>query len=380
MPSSSSKPPYARLLAWAAKEVFPHVVSVADARKITIAGAVRQNPAVAQHVCGLEFHHDGSGRVDLFLACLSSLCCFDGLLMPPWWKSFVANCDRLDEAYALKGGPFAAAQAGSLASSASALSLSDVVLPDAHWLEFDHDVAGIRLGGVFQPLCARAHEESFTVPDPDAWARTWDRLPLGGTLGRSMPLLDGVLEAIRQQLGWPLWVGLMSGRENLLKLGFRQDGQLQERLDRFLRTQDLQAHAVIKALGSGLEGSHEELRLSLDLDLSMQRLLPSLALEWYPSRSTRETRDWDLLDQLASCLELRPADVADARACLAALPSGTRPSAAEAELQSLLPLVETAAARAAKLSHYKVTQTATGLWHLKSYVSLTWLANQPARR
>jgi hypothetical protein len=379
MPSSSSNSPYARLLAWAAKDVFPHVASVADARKITIAEAVRQHPAVAQHVCGLEFHHDGSGRVDLSLACLSSLCCFDGLLMPPWWKSFVASCDALDEAYALQGGPFAAAQAGSLASSASAPSQSDVVLPDAHWLEFDHDAAGIRLAGVFQPLCARAHEEPFSVPDAGAWAQAWDRLPLGGALGRSMPLLDGVLELVRQQLGWPLWVGLMSGRENLLKLVFRQDGELQERLARFLHTQDLQADAVIKALGSGSDGSHGELRLSLDLDLNTQRLLPSLALEWYPSRSTRETRSWDLLDPLASCLELHPVEVADARACLAALPSGSRPSAAEAALQSLLPLVETAAARAAKLSHYKVTQTATGQWHLKSYVSLTWLADQPAR-
>jgi hypothetical protein len=335
-----------------------------------IAVGVWQSADVAQHVCGLEFHHDGSNRVDLFLACLSRLCRFDGVELPPWWPTFLAGCDPLDRSYALQGGPFWQGEAARLAASVPGPRQADVALPDAHWLEFDQDATGIRLAGVFQWLCALDSGDG-SAPDPLAWARALSRLPIGQLSAQPGPPDGGLLELVRQHLGWPLWAGIMCGRQEQLKLGFRQDGQLHERLDRFLHSQGQRADGLVAVLADG--SGQQDVRLSFDLHLGHQRLQPALALEWYPTSVAAETRHWQLLDHLASRFDLAPELVADVRTKLARLPMGVRPAAGAAQLQSLLPLLEPTAARAAKLSHYKLTLLPEGQARLKSYVSLTWL-------
>lgn len=364
--------PYAHLLAWAASAVFPHVPGVGDADKLAMARAVQQDPAVAQHVCGLEFHHDGSSRVDLFLGCLPRFCSFDGLLMPPWWNALLDACDRLDPGYLLQGGPFVSNRPASLDALAGPPQQQQVVLPDAHSLEFDHDAGGIRLAGLFQWLCTDDTQGRFAVPGAEAWAQVWGRLPLAGPIGDSQPWQSALFEQVRQQLGWPLWAGLMCGREDLIKLGFGQSQMHEGRLSSFLEVQGLAREPWLAMLITPLACRHDDVRISFDLDLRGQQLLPSVALECYPDNVTAETRSWELLDHLASRFALRPDMVSDLKAKLSSLPMGAKPSAEQLELQQWMPRMPLAAAKAAKLSHYKVSLSADCGWRLKSYVSLTW--------
>ncbi len=372
----SFETPYSRLLDWVASDVCPEAQPAIDDGLRVFARAVRQSGEVRQHVCGLECHHDGSGRFDFFLACLSNLCSFEGLLMPPWWNDMLAACDPIDRNYALQGGLFAQDLIGKLAATASADQAATVVLPDTHSLEFDRDPQGSRLAGVFQWIYPSAQADGFAVPDPGLWTHTWDRLPLGGALGQSAAWREGLFEQVRVLLGWPLWAGFMCGRGNLLKLGFRQDGQLLERLRPFLADKGLADDGVtfLAALTGCVRDPRDEVRISLDFDLGAQRLLPSLALEYYPASVTSETQHWQVLDQLASHVQLDSEVLADARSKLRRLPLGVRPGPGSLALQALLPALPLSGGRAAKLSHYKLSLVPGGSWKLKSYLSLTWFS------
>ncbi|MFM1812800.1 MAG: hypothetical protein RLZZ336_1738, partial [Cyanobacteriota bacterium] len=372
----SAETPYSRLLDWVASDVCPQASAAIDDGLRSIAQAVHQSADVRQHVCGLECHHDGSGRFDFFLACLSNLCNFEGLLMPPWWDHLLAACDPIDRNYALQGGLFAQDLIGQMAATASADQVAKVVLPDAHSLEFDHDCQGSRLAGVFQWIYPSAQLDAFAVPDPAVWADTWNRLPLGGALGQSAAWCEGLFEQVRLQLGWPLWAGFMCGRGNLLKLGFRQDAQLLERLRLFLAGKALPDEGVtfLAALSDCVRDPRDELRVSMDVDLAAQRLLPSLALEYYPASVTAETQNWQVLDQLASHFDLGSEVLADVRTKLCRLPLGIRPGPGSLALQRLLPALPLPGGRAAKLSHYKLSLLPGGSWKLKSYLSLTWFS------
>jgi hypothetical protein len=370
----SADTPYSRLLEWAAVQVGLQIDAAVENNLRSVAQSVRQSPAVKEHVCGLEYHHDGSSRVDFFLACLSSLCCFDGLSLPPWWEALLAACDPIDLDYALQGGLFVQDRIGQLAAVPMRSHDVTTVLPDAHSLEFDHDAQGTRLAGVFQWIYPPAHKGGLEPPDQDLWKATWERLPLGGCLRQPSTWRDGLLEQVRQLLGWPVWAGFMCGRGNLLKLGFHLDAPLLERLPQFLRDKGLadDGAGYLAALTGCIRDPHDEVRISLDLDLAAQQLLPSLALEYYPALVTAETQTWQVLDHLQNHVDLEPAVVSDARRQLSCLPFGKRPSVSSLALQQLMPALPVAAARAAKLSHYKLSQEPGRPWKLKSYLSLTW--------
>jgi hypothetical protein len=86
---------------------------------------------------------------------------------------------------------------------------------------------------------------------------------------------------------------------------------------------------------------------------------------------------WKVLDHLRERFQLDPAVVADARRKLDRLPIGIRPAATNQTLQSLMPALPLSGAKAAKLSHYKLSMADCGTaWNLKSYLSLTWSRDQ----
>lgn len=371
--------PYSRLLEWVGTEVCPEAAAAIQAGHRTIARAVFQSSAVKQHVCGLECHHDGSDRFDFFLACLSNYCSFDSLLMPSWWGQLLAKCDPINRDYALQGGLFSENLVGELGEARSGDRTCLVVLPDAHSLEFDYKPDGSRLAGVFQWIYPPVQVGSFAVPDPLIWAQTWDRMPLGGALGQSSEWCGGLMEQVRLLLGWPLWAGFMCGRGDLLKLGFRYDATMRERLVIFLKGKGLDddGKQYLSALTDWVRDSGDELRLSFDLDLRSQQLLPSLALEYYPASVTAETQNWQVLERLAFHFNLDEAVVADVRGKLRRLPCGTKPGAIGVALRSLMPALALEAAKAAKLSHYKLTALPGADWKIKSYLSVTWINGDP---
>jgi hypothetical protein len=376
----SSETPYSRLLDWVAAEVCPDAAAAIQAGHRTMAQAVQQSPDVRQHVCGLECHHDGSDRFDFFLACLSNFCSFNGLLMPSWWEHLLAMCDPIDRDYALQGGLFAENLIGQLGKTKSDQQTCSVVLPDAHSLEFDYNRQGSRLAGVFQWIYPPTQVGRCLVPDPEVWSQTWDRLPLGGAVGQSSAWCVGLMEQVRSLLGWPLWAGFMCGRGDMLKLGFRYDAQMGERLHTFFvgKGLDDEARKYLEALTGCVRDPGDELRVSLDLDLGRQRLLPALAFEYYPASVIAETQDWQALDRLASPFNLNASAVADARRKLGRLPCGSRSGAIGMALQRLLPALPLSVARAAKLSHYKLSLLPDASWKLKSYLSFTWINLAPS--
>jgi hypothetical protein len=375
----SIETPYSRLLDWVGADVCPEAAAAIQAGHRTIAQAVKQSPDVKQHVCGLECHHDGSDRFDFFLACLSNFCSFDGLLMPSWWEHLLAMCDPIDRDYALQGGLFAENLIGQLGETKSGHRTCTVVLPDAHSLEFDYNREGSCLAGVFQWIYPPAQVGCFVVPDPESWAQTWDRLPLGGAMGQSSAWCVGLMEQVRSLLGWPLWAGFMCGRGDLLKLGFRYDAPMRERLHIFFKGKGLddEGEKYLAALTRCVRDPGDELRISLDLDLRRQHLLPSLAFEYYPASVTAETQNWQALDRLASYFNLNASALADARSKLGRMPCGSRPGVISKALQSLLPAMPLSVARAAKLSHYKLSLLPDASWKLKSYLSFTLINIDP---
>ena len=376
--------PYSQVLTWAAGNLFPEASPQIMGSMLPIARAVRQHIGVAQHICGLEFHHDSSGRVDLSLACLSELCDFNRVSLPTWWPVYLDSCDGLDHAYALAGGPFVDSSNGSLSNQLSRQP-DEVVRPAAHWLEFDSSSEGFALAGLFQGLCAPEIN-----PSPNSWRFLLRALPIEVPPAcLELQPSQGVLEMVCKELGWPHWVGLMCGRENLLKLVYELKPSRKDFLLNVLArsccdqkmTEMLLASEGFGQLGWEPTSECQLLAnhscLSLNVNLAANALMPGVAIEYYPSRTCDETLQWNLLEALWEVFPIPEAEINNARALLRCLPAGVKSKTNPNGIHGLFPGIAWMGSMGARLSHYKITLGSAGQCNLKSYVSLAVMTRAP---
>ena len=376
--------PYSQVLAWAARDLFPGASPQIMDSMLPIARAVRQHIGIAQHICGLEFHHDSSGRVDLSLACLSELCDFNRVSLPVWWPAYLDSCDSLEHGYALAGGPFVDSSNASLSQQLSR-PVDEVIRPSAHCLEFDSSSEGLTLAGLFQGLCAPEID-----PSPKAWWSLLRALPIEISPDcLELQPRQGVLDLVRDELGWPHWAGLMCGRKNLLKLVYEFNLRRRDRLFNVLERAHCDptiAEMLLASEGfdelawmppSGCQSPPNHSCLSLNLNLAANALVPSVAIEYYPSRRSDETLHWTLLGALREAFPIAESELNQAKDLLGCLPVGVKSRRNSNSILALLPGIAWSGSMGARLSHYKVTLGAGGQCNLKSYVSLAALTSEP---
>jgi hypothetical protein len=274
--SATAESGYGDLVRWACQEVFPSITRERQAALIGLSDRIEQEACLRVLQCALEFHHDGSSRVDPLFHTQSRRLAVSEIALPAWWPALVEGSDPTDgtevfgEERAERG-----ALPESVAEPEPTLSLGGF-----HWLEFVQGVSGdLSLAGLFQYCHA-------TEPrNPLLWNRVLDHfhrvecLP-GHDLHRSESL-----RLLFDAFGMPFQWGFMVGRAAEAKVVVGLDGVEAERVRDFLGkvgldaafgdARDLSAWCTMVASPA----QHLSFALSLDVDLARDRFVPAIGLE-----------------------------------------------------------------------------------------------------
>src|SRR5882672_8607082 len=94
--SAAAESGYGDLVRWACHEVFPSITRERQAALIGLADRIEQEACLRVLQCALEFHHDGSARVDPLFHTQSRRLEVSGITLPEWWPALVQGSDPTD--------------------------------------------------------------------------------------------------------------------------------------------------------------------------------------------------------------------------------------------------------------------------------------------
>lgn len=208
--------------------------------------------------CGIELHHDGSGRIDYGILINSSqhpICHVSNL--PSWWPSLIEKC-----------------------------SADNSFIPHHYWLEFDSLAhQSPVLAGIFQAV----QPPSFHHLNGQREKLTSQLLDHLGKLDFSCEVLNAsqCLQLCLAQLGIPEQIGLMVGRGDLIKLVLNISEFSSETLLAFCDSCQQQGLLVSWPMLTNRSwlasvqssGLIPMMRLSLDINLNEDRFLPRIGIE-----------------------------------------------------------------------------------------------------
>lgn len=251
-------------------------------------------------ICGIEAHHDGSGRIDFGIIMEGDQPAITAAaILPAWWTYLMTRSGE-----------------------------QDALLPRRYSLEFDArpDQTPL-LAGIFQ-----------AVEPPDSSCPATQAAAVNSLLthlGR-LEFPTAALETSRslrlclEQLGIPEQVGIMSGRGDLIKLVHNVSGVPVEAMEAVFaalragqsRWSQMYDDKLIAALQSPNLGPL--VRLSLDIDLMADHLLPQLGIEIATNLTERGQAPAALLSFCREVIGLDAAPLASFSLLAAQLPVGYR--------------------------------------------------------
>ena len=307
---------FAEVVEWACERLDVGRIATDEVRRR--AAAVDHLIGLGYQTGGLEFHHDGSERVDFLLHCNSRRTAFgDGVETPEWFDALI-ECTIDDEAPAPAATPPTPESPGG--------AHPDLGLPSQHWLEFDQAGDGLVLGGIWQAI--------QSTPDLDgASARCQLAEALSVTPIDTAALLhSGRLAQFIDRVGVPTQFGIMVGRAHAVKVFRRCDPQRRDDAVGFCSHPDLAETmaglATVGGLGApeSLIGALEGLEygINIDLDLTQDRFPAGFGIELHVASVVGEGLSAEMRELLEHGFGLDAAVVDDCDRIAAALPTGTR--------------------------------------------------------
>lgn len=372
MASRAPEAGYGDLLRWACREVYPTIPPRRQAALISLAQQVRQHPALRTVECGLELHHDGSGRVDLGFHSQSRLLDLGGTALPGWWDALVQASDP-PEAAELFGE--AARELRVPARQAADRERPALRLSGWHFLEFDQSRDGpLRLAGLFQ------HCKAARPRDPLAWNQALDHFQGLGCIPDLDLRRSKALQRVFSAFGVPVQWGFMVGRSEGLKLVAVLGGSDARQLQAFCLQAGLQPtlgdHGDLtqwcKMVAS--PPRHLLFAISLDLDLARDTFAPVVGLEASgprgPGGKTDAASTWAALGPLLERCAVEGAARASLRAALQPLPRGQRLQVHFGGLEDFLAEELQSRLRIAYHNHIKLVFRPGQPTAVKSYVAL----------
>lgn len=407
-PSPSNPPPeidtapqvgkgaFGELVAWAIQRVAMGSLEHRDA-VVATARSIDHGLGLGYQIGGLEFHHDGSGRVDLLVHCESRRTTFGPeVRLPMWFGPLVARTDR-DEStrspHRLE--PSAASIAASNDASVVAETFSEsfeetatprdhgrLRLTPHHWLEFDQREDHLVLAGVWQGV------EAVGDSPPSRWlADLGEAFEVTGIDAASLAGSQRLAHYV-DAIGVPRQVGIMSGRTGTLKV-FRRVTDTADpyrSLCTFLAHEDLTAALATTGdadpanlAGALVEsGPPLDVGVNLDVDLASDRFDAGVGIEIHlPDRygphdvSTGPEPLTPLLETLAQRFGVDEDALGGVRAVAGRLPAG---ASWRRSFGALDPVVHPGLRHRillARLNHLKVVLREGRPPQVKSYVRLS---------
>jgi hypothetical protein len=274
--SATAESGYGDLVRWACQEVFPSITRDRQAALIGLSDRIEQEVCLRVLQCALEFHHDGSSRVDPLFHTQSRRLRISDITLPEWWPALVEGSDPTDgtEVFGEER-----AERGALPEAVAELEPT-LHLGGFHWLEFDQSASGdLSLAGLFQYCHA-------TEPrNPLLWKRALDHFRRVECLPVHDLHRSESLRLLFDAFGMPFQWGFMVGRAAEAKVVVGLDGVEAERLRDFLEKVGLDAtFGDARALSAwctmvASPPQHLSFALSLDVDLARDRFVPAIGLE-----------------------------------------------------------------------------------------------------
>jgi len=299
---------FAELVQWACGRLMPDAAE-ASAELVRHAGAVDHSIGLGYQVGGLEFHHDGSGRVDLAIHCNPRRTVFGPAIeRPHWFDRLVAQTVDTESPHSVRWSPGAP------------------MLASQHWLEFDQSPTGLMLAGIWQAILT---DDAHTYETPavlDSLARAFSVTPLDGDRLRRSTRLAHFID----HLGVPTQFGIMTGRAHRVKVFRRCDHTPEQATARFLAHADLIgcldgtaspveiAHTLHHDLGEFTTG------INIDLDLDNDRFGSGVGIELQATALTGEGLAGSIVSALRNRFGLSRALVAQIEEIATGLPIGAQ--------------------------------------------------------
>ena len=344
-------------MSWVASEIFDQTDQRLWDPVLEMASKIQLDETCQTYECLLEFHHDDHLAVDVSFGILSSAALLPDEFMPIWWDWYVERCDQLDPDKTLSGGINANNARPQYRKRNTSFSCA---LPDFHYLEFDLLENSVCLGGIFQRL------DSFeTEVQPQILNEVLDYCLAFQEAPKRTNECQQMLQDIFESLGCPYWIGLMIGRENMVKLVFQSSVSLENIQPSFWKwfSSDFRTsyENALKYLSS-IENT--SIRCCIDLCLSKPSKHPRLCFEIFPANQVKESRSWSVLNSLKGNFNLKEDLILKIRNLYNNLPRGVKKTPFS-HIYSCpqLPFNNIAAV----LSHYKICLEKDEPLKLKTY-------------
>ena len=344
-------------MSWVASEIFDQTDQRLWDPVLEMARKIQLDETCQKYECLLEFHHDNHLAVDVSFGILSSAALLPKAFMPIWWDLYLERCDQVDPVKTLSGGINASNARTQYRKRNTPFSCA---LPDYHYLEFDLLKSPICLGGVFQSL-----DIVETEVQPRMLSEILDYCIAFQETPKRTNECQQMLQDIFESLGCPYWIGLMVGREDIVKLVFQSSASLEDIQPSFwpwfssdFRTSYENAMQYLSSL------ENTSIRCCIDLCLSKPSTHPRLCFEIFPASQAKESSSWSVLTSLKKHFNLKDDLILKIRNLYNNLPRGVKKTPFS-HIYSCpqLPFNNIAAV----LSHYKICLEKDQPLKLKTY-------------
>ncbi len=360
---SMDKSVFKSMINWVFNTVYNDVIEDTWKPCLDLSSGVSVDPCEKSQLCGLEFHHGEKFRIDIQFLLSSTFSQVSKEILPHWWKAYLSRCDQLKPQLTNKV-DFFFQQSNVDFYQKRYDPMLPYCLPDCHVYEFDKLGDSMKLAGIFQKVHILNKEyNSSSILGLIERASEFTRSPY-----RHLPL-DPILQDLCSVFGLPVWIGLMCGRNEMIKLVFDSLDKYDNNLELALRWFSYEFGHRLRETCDILNNLKDaRYRICLDLNLTEYIDSPRCCIEVMPLNNTQEARRWSLLGDLQRAFRLPEHTVESIESIHQNLPYGERRIAGtksflECESESIRCF-------AANLNHYKICLIPGAKSLVKSYVGV----------
>ena len=367
---------------------YPEILELIEAQclpiidQILVSGEFERADKV---VTLLEFHHDGSDAIDISFFGKNWSEGIKKNIFPSWWgevEDLCINSSGLDKDSDCN--PFVSSIASEKDSSDHQASSNKNVLQlrDDQIIECEIRDDRPRTAGIFVKTTRRIVDK-----EKPFFSSTFDVILeihklANNILFNNKANAQAMINCLVHGLGEPVYIGIMVGRSDNLKLIFNEIKSAVN-MKNILETAHIfhghskhliQLNAVVTDL---VEIEDAVIRPCLDIDLQTNTINPRVCFEVFPIKPINETRNWKVLERIALICDLNPQEIVHVHSTHQHLPIGKKIDPIAAMLTQKMSTQpqkrdnDRIDKKQAVLSHYKVCIEPGKACKIKSYAYIT---------